>query len=43
MEISGRQEREKGAGELFETIMTENFLKLLSNTKLHPESSENTK
>ena len=38
------EEREKETEEIFETIMTENFPKLISDTKTTgPGSSENTK
>lgn len=43
MEVSERREREKGTGERSETVKTEHFLKLMSNTKPHPGSTENTK
>ena len=43
MEIPQRQKREKETREIVEIIMTENFLKLILNTKLHPGSSENSK
>ena len=43
VEIPQRQKREKETREIVEIIMTENFLKLILNTKLHPGSSENSK
>ena len=42
--IGDREKRDKGTEEIFETIMTENFPKLISDTKTTgPGSSENTK
>lgn len=44
MEIPEGGKREKGTEEILETIMMENFLKLMSdNQNTDPERSENTK
>lgn len=41
--IAERQEREKGAEEIFQTIMTENFPQLIRCQTTHPGSSESSK
>ena len=42
MEISGEEKREKRNEKAFETIMTENFIKLMPGTKQHMQETQRT-